>query len=183
MPGQFPLRKAGYEAKERIREVRRSESMPADQKACDRWDAKLPEEVRRAFSDLTTAMHNWRLEVLTYFDTRVTNAYTESFNSRAKTVNRLGPGYAFEVPRAKLLQTRSCQKMDRATYERPPEALSIGRMTTSFMLQEDAPPRSLGVGISTLATELGKLSNKPLINHLNRSLLLIICLRIPSIRS
>jgi hypothetical protein len=32
---------------------------------------------------------------------------------------------------------------------------------TSFMVQEDPPSRFLGVDISTLATELGRLPEKP----------------------
>lgn len=160
MLGQFPLLKAGYDAKERFRAVWRAESMPAAQEAYDKWEADLPGDVRPAFNDLTTAMRNWRTEIFTYFDTRVTNAYTESFNSLAKMVNRLGRGYSFEVLRAKLLLTRSCHRVERAAYERPSSGLSMGRMT-SFMVREDAPSRFLGVDLSTLAAELGKLPEKP----------------------
>jgi transposase len=160
MLSRFPLLKAGYGAKERFREVWRAESMPAAQEAYARWEAELPEEVRPAFNDLTTAMRNWRAEIFTYFDTRVTNAYTESFNSLAKMVNRLGRGYSFEVLRAKLLLTHSCHRMERTTYDRPPSGLSMGRMT-SFMVREDPPSRYFGVDLSTLATELEKLPEKP----------------------
>jgi len=156
MLGQFPLLKAAYEAKEKFRAVWRAENMPAAQEAYDKWESDLPQDVRPAFNDLTTAMRNWRTEIFTYFDTRVTNAYTESFNSLAKMVNRLGRGYSFEVLRAKLLLTRSCHKSVRTAYERPSSGLSMGRMT-SFMVQEDPPSRFLGLNISTLAAELGKL--------------------------
>jgi transposase len=160
MLGQFPLLKAGYEAKERFRAVWRAESMPAAQEAYDQWESDLPEDVRPAFNDLTTAMRNWRTEIFTYFDARVTNAYTESFNSLAKMVNRLGRGYSFEVLRAKLLLTKSCHKLERAIYERSTEGLLMGRMTASFMVREEPPARFLGVDLSTLATELGKLPEK-----------------------
>ena len=59
MLGQFPLLKAGYEAKERFRAVWRAENMPAAQEAYDKWESDLPEDVRPAFNDLTTAMRNW----------------------------------------------------------------------------------------------------------------------------
>jgi transposase len=134
--------------------------MPAAQEAYDKWEVDLPDDVRPAFNDLTTAMRNWRTEIFTYFDTRVTNAYTESFNSLAKMVNRLGRGYSFEVLRAKLLLTRSCHKLERATCARPSDGLSMGRMTGALMVREDPPSRFLGVDISTLATELGKLPEK-----------------------
>jgi len=48
-------------------------------------------------------MKNWRTEILAYFDHPITNAYTEALNGVAKTINRQGRGYTFEVLRARLL--------------------------------------------------------------------------------
>jgi hypothetical protein len=76
-------------------------------------------------------------------------------------VNRLGLGYSFEVLQAILLLTRSCHKLERTSYARPSEGLSMGRITASLMVREDAPSRFLGLDLSTMATELGKLPAKP----------------------
>src|SRR5690606_14513492 len=45
------------------------------------WKAKIPKELQTAFEPLTKAMENWEAEIFSYFDHRVTNAYTESLNS------------------------------------------------------------------------------------------------------
>lgn len=69
------------------------------------------------------------------------------------------PRLNVQVLRAKLLLTRSCHKLERTVYERPSSGLSMGRMT-SFMVQDDPPSRFLGVDLSTLAAELGRLPEK-----------------------
>ena len=46
---------------------------------------------------------NWRPEIFNYFDTPITNAFTEALNGLAKIANRMGRGYSFEAIRAKLL--------------------------------------------------------------------------------
>lgn len=71
--------------------------------AFDAYPALVPPELAHDFKVLLTAMKNWRREILTYFDYPITNAYTEAVNGVAKTVNRAGRGYSFEVLRARLL--------------------------------------------------------------------------------
>ncbi len=154
---RFPLLKQAYAAKEGFRAVWQTESIDQAKAAYDKWAAELPEDIKPAFHDLTRAMGNWREEIFAYFDTRITNAYTESFNAVAKMTNRLGRGYSFEVLRAKLLLMHSCHKMERPVYVRPErEVRSMGRVF-GMMLREDPAPRFLGIGLSTLADELAKL--------------------------
>lgn len=57
----------------------------------------------RDSSYITTAVENWKEPIFNYFDTRVTNAYTEALNGVMKVVNRNGRGYSFEAIRAKML--------------------------------------------------------------------------------
>lgn len=69
----------------------------------DEWAAGIPERVRFAFSNLLTALGNWREEILNYFDYPVTNAFTESINNIIKSMQRSGRGYTFDVLRARLV--------------------------------------------------------------------------------
>ena len=49
------------------------------------------------------AVENWKPEILNYFGTGATNAYTEAANGLAKIANRNGRGYSFEAIRAKII--------------------------------------------------------------------------------
>lgn len=71
--------------------------------AFDAFPASIPANLRDDFRKLTTAMRNWRTEILAVFDYPISNAYTEALNGVAKTINRQGRGYTFEVLRARLL--------------------------------------------------------------------------------
>lgn len=71
--------------------------------AFDAYPGTVPARLKADFRVLLTAMKNWRKEILAYFDNPITNAYTEAVNGVAKTINRQGRGYTFEVLRARLL--------------------------------------------------------------------------------
>ncbi|MBU6260607.1 MAG: ISL3 family transposase [Burkholderiales bacterium] len=71
--------------------------------AYDAFAARVPANLKADFKVLLTAMKNWRTEILAYFDNPISNAYTEALNGVAKTINRQGRGYSFEVLRARLL--------------------------------------------------------------------------------
>lgn len=79
--------------------------MPKEQAipAFDAYPASVPDSMKADFKVLLTSMKNWRREILAYFDHPITNAYTEALNGVAKTVNRAGRGYSFEVLRARVL--------------------------------------------------------------------------------
>ncbi|EEY94026.1 transposase [Acinetobacter junii SH205] len=73
------------------------------------WLNLVPPEFRKSKKDflpLYRAIKNWRKDILSYFDHRVTNAYTEALNGVAKTYNHSGRGYSFEVLRARVLFSR-----------------------------------------------------------------------------
>ena len=59
----------------------------------------VPQALKADFKVLLTAMRNWRPEITAYFDHPISNAYTEALNGVAKTINRAGRGYSFEVLR------------------------------------------------------------------------------------
>jgi transposase len=154
---RFPLLKVAHAAKEGFRAVWQTGSVMEAKARYDAWLAGLDSRIAPAFGDLTTAMANWREEVFGYFDHRITNAYTESFNAVARMTNRLGRGYSFEVLRAKLLLKHNCHKTEQPVYTRP-YGLSVGRIA-GFMIEQR--PRFLGVGLSTLAAELEKQPENP----------------------
>lgn len=64
---------------------------------------KQSDMVREGFSELTSAMTNWKEAIFNYFDYRATNAYTESLNGMLKQIYRNGRGYSFKAIRAKVL--------------------------------------------------------------------------------
>ena len=55
------------------------------------------------FKELVTAVENWKPEILNFFGTGATNAYTEAANGLAKIANRNGRGYSFDAIRAKMI--------------------------------------------------------------------------------
>lgn len=148
---EFPLLKQAHTAKEEFRAVWDAGTVE-EAKACyDKWEAALPEEIAPAFSDLTRAMKNWREEIFTYFDYRVTNAYTEALNGIARVVNRMGRGYSFEVLRAKMLLTQSAHKLA------PNPAYRRGSIFPSGGLLRNRRSRSFGAKLSTLERMLGRM--------------------------
>lgn len=124
------------------------------------WKAKIPKELQPAFEPLTKAMANWEEEVFSYFDHRITNAYTESLNSLIRVMNRIGRGYSFEALRAKILFTEGVMKQAKPKY--------VKDFASDFAhLPEDHPYRKhppigiittmgefLGTDISTLVKRL-----------------------------
>jgi len=81
--------------------------------AYDGFAATVPAELKTDFKVLLTAMKNWRTEILAYFDNPISNAYTEALNGVAKTINRTGRGYSFEVLRARLLFGKKVKPIDQ----------------------------------------------------------------------
>jgi len=100
---QFPLLGAAWEAKERFFACWNTKSRAIAARELDAWAASITGDVRPYFAELLTAWSRRRDDILNYFDCPVTNAYTESINRLAKSINRMGRGYTLEVVRAKML--------------------------------------------------------------------------------
>jgi transposase len=75
--------------------------------AFDAYPGTVPANMKADFKVLLTSMRNWRQEILAFFDHPITNAYTEALNGVAKTINRAGRGYSFDVLRARLLFSKA----------------------------------------------------------------------------
>lgn len=84
------------------------------------WLRSIPPEHMEAFRPCVSAWTNWQPYILSYFDHRITNAFTESLNSLIRVMNRLGRGYSFEALRAKILFSRGAHKVvqKRPKFER-----------------------------------------------------------------
>jgi transposase len=99
----FPLLKAAYSIKEAFFDAFDEDTRAAGEKALDRCILSIPSALDPYFSEMITAVGNWKPRILNYFEGKVTNAYTESYNSLIRVVDRMGRGYNFDVLRARLL--------------------------------------------------------------------------------
>ncbi|WP_161619394.1 transposase [Bacillus subtilis] len=52
------------------------------------WLSKVPKELMTYFKNLIKSMNNWEEEIFNYFNSPITNAYTESLNRLIKTRNQ-----------------------------------------------------------------------------------------------
>lgn len=100
----IPRLKAAYEIKEAFHRVYDITDRPTAEAALDQWMVSIPDDVRPQFKALLTSLANWRNEIMTYFDHRITNAFTEAMNRVVKDVARQGRGYTFPIMRARILE-------------------------------------------------------------------------------
>jgi transposase len=101
--GLLPELYYAYQAKERFFGVYDAPDRKEGQERYDAWLGSLDMLTRVNFKELITAVENWKPEILNYFGTGATNAYTEAANGLAKIANRNGRGYSFEAIRAKII--------------------------------------------------------------------------------
>lgn len=118
---RFPVLKIAYELKENFYAIweQPTKTTSAEANALYQdWVKQVQPEVAEHFLPLITAFDNWSPEIFAYFDSPVTNAYTESLNSLIRVADRMGRGYTFEVLRAKMLYTYGTQKVEKPAYNR-----------------------------------------------------------------
>ena len=109
----FPLLGQAYELKEQFFEIYEAKSVKEAYKLYQDWLTHIPKELMTYFEDLIKAMNNWEEEIFNYFNSPITNAYTESLNRLIKTMNHVGRGYSFEALRAKILFTQGYRKVKK----------------------------------------------------------------------
>ena len=135
----FPLLATAYDLKERLYKVYEVETKEEAWAEYLNWEASIPDELAKPFRPVKTAFRNWKEWILNYFDdVRITNAFTESFNSKVRRVYRDGRGYTFERLRAKVLFTDRLQKrvpiQEKVKVKRKRfEEISMGRMAYFMM--------------------------------------------------
>lgn len=160
----FPLLGQAYELKEDFFKIwDETDKQAAWDKYLD-WKVGIPTELVGPFSDITTAVENWRGPIFNYFDTGVTNAYTEALNGLTKLIHRLGRGYSFEAVRAKMLYSEGLHMKRKPTYRdgwKKPDSRQLKEQPAEYLasIYEGIPPEMLedvnfGAAISTLTALL-----------------------------
>jgi len=109
----FPLLGQAYELKEQFFDIYEAKSVSEAYEFYQNWLSNIPKELMTYFEDLIKAMSNWEEEIFNYFNSPITNAYTESLNRLIKTMNHVGRGYSFEALRAKILFTQGYRKVKK----------------------------------------------------------------------
>jgi transposase len=148
----YPLLDEAYRAKEAFYGFYECRTKAEAQRYYHTWEDSLSDRIAPAFKDVTSAFRNWRPLILTYFDHRITNAFSESMINLIRLMNRLGLGYSFEAFRAKVLFTARAQ-VRRPKFERSVavEDVYMDRMTSS---QSSMPRREFSTG-----------SGEPIVNY------------------
>lgn len=88
-----PKLEALYRAKERLSEFYRIKGSERARRALDRMTVELKRSTYEELKRLGRTLSEWKEEILEYFKTRYTNAFTEAMNGIAKLVQRRGCGY------------------------------------------------------------------------------------------
>jgi transposase len=93
-----------YRAKERLHEIYRTKGLRRVSQALERFTAQLSMSRLDPLEKLARTLKTWRKEILKYFETRLTNAFTEHTNNRGKLVQKRAYGYrSFRNYRLRLL--------------------------------------------------------------------------------
>jgi len=142
----FPTLGAAYNAKEDFFKIWDETDRQAAEDKYTAWRNDLPLEVADHFEPIVTAMGNWYDPIFAYFDTGLTNAYTEALNGLVKVINRTGRGYSFEAIRAKILFSAGLHKVQRPIVRK-----SIREKPSP---PPEEQPVNFGTDISTLTKQL-----------------------------
>ena len=99
-----PELRALYEAKEALHSLYRTRGRERAERALTALTDHLADSSLPELQTLRRTLMRWRREILTYFDTGLTNGRTEGFNNKAKLVKRRAYGYrSFRNYRLRLL--------------------------------------------------------------------------------
>lgn len=117
---KFPLLSEAHALKEGFLAIWDESKTRTDaEQAWLRWQSNVPGELRSNFKAVITAMMNWHDQIFNYFESSMTNAYTESSNNLTRTANRMGRGYSFEVIRARMLYNKLALKEGLGVVRKP----------------------------------------------------------------
>lgn len=166
----FPQLKTAYELKERYFKIWDFTTPEEALAEYLQWQESIPEDLAKPFRIITTAWRTWRKQILAYFEYPITNAFTESFNSKIRKAYQEGNGYSFEVLRAKVLFSDILQKKARRVEQVkvkkrprfddvPQDAMCfmIGRMAyaeSEYETRQVVREVNLGTDLSTLLAEI-----------------------------
>lgn len=166
----FPQLKTAYELKERYFKIWDFTTPEEALAEYLQWQESIPEDLAKPFRIITTAWRTWRKQILAYFEYPITNAFTESFNSKIRKAYQEGNGYSFEVLRAKVLFSDILQKkarrVEQVKVKKRPRFDDVPQDAMCFMMGRMAYAESeyetrqvvrevnLGTDLSTLLAEI-----------------------------
>lgn len=100
----FPTIGVVYDLKEEFYDIYDSKTKREAKARFEVFVKNIPPEQWEHWSDLLRCWGNWEKEILEFFETPITNAYTECQNGLTRAMDRLGRGYSFDALRVKLLR-------------------------------------------------------------------------------
>ena len=119
-----------YDLKEEFYSVYDSKTKREAKTRFEVFVKNIPPEQWQHWSDLLRCWGNWEKEILEFFETPITNAYTECQNGLTRAMDRLGRGYSFDALRVKLLRAPKKQGVVtsyRSIKRKKQEDLSMAR--------------------------------------------------------
>jgi transposase len=114
----YPLLIKAYETKERFHNIYSHSNKTDAMKAANEWKLTIDPDLEIYFRSTVNALESWWEEIFNFYDRPVSNAYTESINNLAKSMNRMGRGYSFDVIRARLLYDTESRADTRTTIRK-----------------------------------------------------------------
>ena len=126
----FPMLQIAYTLKEEFFDIWNATDRNQAHDLYQTWLHRLPVSLEPAFHPLLTAMENWNMEIMAYFDHWYSNGPTEALNGLVKLAQKMGRGYSFEAIRAKVLLTGGLRAQPRPKYGISHEAASIPKKST-----------------------------------------------------
>jgi len=171
----FPTLGAAYNAKENFFKIWDETDRQAAEDKYTAWRNDLPLEVADHFEPIVTAMTNWYDPIFAYFDTGLTNAYTEALNGLVKVIDRTGRGYSFDAIRAKVLYSEGSHMKRKPIYRDGwkktglphPRLVPVGTEPLGYLYEnveydpDDPKNVNFGVALSTFAQILQDYPNEP----------------------
>lgn len=133
----YPDLLEAWDLKEQFFDIYEETSPQAAEKAFTKWFNALPITSHSQFRELVHTIDNWRPEIFSFFDHRITNAYTECANGLAKIMNRTGRGHSFAVIRFKLLFAHKLAAFKRLSIRSRMANLGIPFSTFDDPLDEE----------------------------------------------
>jgi transposase len=114
---EFPVLRCGWELLQRFYAMWELPDETQARKYYAAWRASVPGEFEARLKLILDVFDKRPDDIFSYFNTPITNAYTESANAKIKQIQRLGHGYDFPALRAKVLYSSVYRVCPR--YQRP----------------------------------------------------------------
>jgi transposase len=89
----YPALKVAWELKEKFRDIYLALNRSEAESQLKQWVNEVRACALPEFIGLLSIVRNWGLEMLNYFDYRLTNGYVEGKNNRIKVLKRIAYGY------------------------------------------------------------------------------------------